>query len=212
MNSYLVKSLEEDHATKILSGEKKVTLQTLDEILKTGILKPNTKSFGQKKRLSVTIIHKNYTKTYRPQGIIFQTKAKPDFVLPFDLVLLSDAEKIVVHYYRIKDRLHIYYNHKLIEGYQRFIFRDIEGVIKRFKSPKAAWKALNEFRKKHDREPLPKSKYRLAEYNEAMFFQPIKIRPIGLFGYRAETRKAAKRLGLRYFRTAKDFYNRLPNK
>ena len=118
MNTYFVKSFEEDFSTKTLVGKKKKAFQTLDNILSTNIIKPNTVSFGQKRRLSTTILHKNYNKTYRPQGIIFQTDANPDYVLPFDLVLLSDANKIVVHYYRIKNNLHVYYNHKLIAGFE----------------------------------------------------------------------------------------------
>ena len=116
MNTYFVKSFEEDHSTKTLVGKKKKTFQTLGNILSTLKIKPNTKSFGQKLRLSTTILHERYRKTYRPQGVIFQTEAKPDYVLPFDLVLLSNAEKIVVYYYRIKNNLHVYYNHKLIGG------------------------------------------------------------------------------------------------
>ncbi|MFH0987878.1 MAG: hypothetical protein V1763_00715 [Parcubacteria group bacterium] len=105
MRPYFVKSFEEDHCTKMLVGKEKKTFQTLENILATKTIRPNTKSFGQKKRLSTTILCENYTKTYRPQGIIFQTNMKPNYVLPFDLVLLSNAENIVVHYYRIKDKV-----------------------------------------------------------------------------------------------------------
>lgn len=212
MKPYLVKSFEEDFSTKTLFGKNKVTCQTLGDIIKTGTIKPNTKSFGQKKRLSTTILHKNYTRTYRPQGIIFQTDARPDYVSPFDLVLLSDARKIVVHYHRIKDNLHVYYNHKLVRGFDRFIFKDIGAVIRKFRSPKAAWTALNAFRKGRGMAALPKSKYRLAEYNEAVFFRPIKIRPVALFGYRPETRGLAKLHGLKHFVSARAFYAKTPIK
>jgi len=206
MSRYLVKSFEEDHSTKHLVGKKKKTFQTLKQILATNTILPNTLSFGQKRRLSTTILQENYTKTYRPQGIIFQTKMSPNYVLPFDLVLLSDAEKIVVHYYRIKNNLHIYYNHKLIDGYDKFIFKNIDAMLHTFKSPQVAWKELNAFRKAHGRPVLPKSKYRLAEYNEAVFLRPVKIKPVALFGYREQTRKLAKQYGLKYFRSAKAFY------
>ena len=66
--------------------------------------------FGRKKRLSCTVLNEKYTKTYRPQGIIFQTSKKPDYIFPFDLVLLSATNRIIVHYYRIKNNLHVYYN------------------------------------------------------------------------------------------------------
>jgi hypothetical protein len=171
MNPYLVKSFEEDFSTKTLVGKEKRTFQTLDNILSTNTIKPNTKSFGQKRRLSTTILHENYTKTYRPQGIIFQTEENPDYILPFDLVLLSDVKEVVVHYYRIKDNLHVYYKHKLIDGYEKFIFKNISLMLEKFNSPKSAWIAVNDFRKENDYVQLPRSKYRLAEYNEAVFFE-----------------------------------------
>jgi hypothetical protein len=206
MDTYFVKSFEEDYSTKTLIGKEKKTFQTLENIISTKTIRPNTKSFGQERRLSTTILNKNYTKTYRPQGIIFQTKMKPSYILPFDLVLLSDAEKIVVHYYRIKNNLHVYYKHKLIDGYENFIFKNIDLMIKKYESPKVAWKELNAFRVEHGYPSLPKSKYRLAEYNEAVFLKPVKIIPIALFGYRKRARKLAKKYGLDYFRSAKEFF------
>ena len=209
MTTYLVKSFEEDFSTKTLVGKEKKTFQTLENILSTHTIKPNTKSFGQKRRLSTSVLHKHYLKTYRPQGIIFETKMKPDYILPFDLVLLSDAEKIVVHYYRIKDNLHVYYRHKLMDGYKRFIFKNIGLMLKKFDSPKSAWMAVNDFRRKHGYETLPKSKYRLVEYNETVFLRPVKIKPVALFGYRKLAKKLATKYGLKHFASAKDFYRRL---
>jgi hypothetical protein len=205
---YFVKSFEEDHSTKHLVGKQKKTFQTLADILATKTIRLNTKSFGQQRRLCTTILHKNYTKTYRPQGIIFKTKGKPSYMLPFDLVLLSNAEKLVVHYYRIKDNLHAYYNHKLIPGYEKFIFKDITRMLEKFDLPSVAWKELNAFRTEHGYESLPRSKYRLVEYNEAVFLKPVIIEPIALFGYRAETKTLAKKSGLPWYRSAKDFYLR----
>ncbi len=209
MSYFFVKSFEEDFSTKTLVNKKKVTFQTLDDILKTNIIKPNTKSFGQKRRLSTTILNRNYTKTYRPQGIIFQTNIKPSYVLPFDLVLLSDAEKIVVHYYRIKNNLHLYYNHKLIDGYEEFVFKDINEVMKKFDSPASAWRALNKFRIKNGKEALPKPKFRLAEYNEVVFFRSVKIKPVALFGYQKLASELAHKYNLPHFRSARAFYNKL---
>ncbi len=205
---YFVKSLEEDHATKTIVGKEKKTFQTIDDILARKTLKLNTKSFGQKRRLSTTLLHDNYTKTYRPQGIIFQTDQKPDHVFPFDIVLLSNAKKIVVHYFRIKDTLHIYYNHKLIDGYEEFIYKDTDSLLKKFPSPEKAWEALIAFRVSHGYDPLPQSKYRLAQYNEAVFLKEVKIKPIALFGYRTETRELARKYKLPHFVTAKSFYVR----
>lgn len=203
---FFVKSLEEDFATKTLKGEHKVTFQTVQEIVKNRVIKPNTKSFGRDRRLSTTILGDNYLKTYRPHGIIFTTNEKPNYIVPFDLVLLSAADKIIVHYYRIKNSLHLYYNHKLIEGFESFIFKDFETMIKRYPSPESAWKAVNTFREKNGFGELPKEKHRLVEYNEAVFNNPIKINPIALFGYLPSTRLIAKELGLRHYKTAKEFF------
>lgn len=208
MQTFFVKSFEEDHSTKTLNGKKKVTFQTFANILQTKTIRPNTKSFGQEMRLSTTILHDNYTKTYRPQGIIFTTKQKPSFVLPFDLVLLSQADKIIVHYYRIKNHLHLYYNHQLIDGYKAFVFKDIRAMLKKYPSPKAAWKAVNVFRKAHGYPVLPKEKYRLAEYNEAVFLRPVKVTPIALFGYRKESRDLARAHGITHYVSARSFYER----
>lgn len=84
---YYVKSLEEDFATKTLKGRHKVNYQTVKDIVKTKTIKPNTKSFGRRRRLSCTIIDKNYLKTYRPQGIIFKTQQSPAYIIPFDRLI-----------------------------------------------------------------------------------------------------------------------------
>lgn len=207
--AYYVKSLEEDLATKTLRNKKKVNYQTVAEMVRTKTIKPNTKSFGRKRRLSCTVLSESYTKTYRPQGIIFQTNQKPDYIIPFDLVLLSATDKIIVHYYRIKNSLHVYYNHTLIPGFERFIFKDFSSMIEKYHSPKVVWEAVNKFRKLNGFCVLAKQKFRLAEYNEAVFHKTVMIKPIALFGYRQNARVAAKKLGLPCFVSAKEFYRRL---
>ena len=209
MEEFFVKSLEEDFVSKTLDGKNKAPFQSIESMVKTRVIKPNTKSFGRKRRLACTILSENYIKTYRPQGIIFQTRNKPDYVAPFDLVLLSNAKKIIVHYYRIKNDLHLYYNHNLIPGYEKFIFKNFADMLKEFPSPKAALKQVNNFRIKNGNGPLPREKYRLVEYNEVIFHSPVKIKPIGLFGYRPEARVMARKLGLPCFISAKEFYHSL---
>jgi len=207
-NLYYVKSFEEDFHTKTIRNNKKIDFQSLVNVVKNGILKPNTKSFGQRRRLSTTILHKNYLKTYRPQGLIFTTSVKPDHVLPFDLVLLSDAKKIVVHYFRIKENIHIYYNHDLIPGFEKFIFKSFKALTRKFPTVEEAWQGVNKFRVKHNHKKLSRQKYRLAQYNEAVFLRQIKVCPIAIFGYRKEVRTMAKKLNLPYFRSAKEFYGK----
>ena len=73
---YFAKSMEEDFILKTIKGKKKVNFQSIHNIIKTKTIKPNTKSFGRDMRLACSFLHKNYLKTYRANGIIFQTKAK----------------------------------------------------------------------------------------------------------------------------------------
>ena len=206
---YFVKSLEDDFASKTLKGKQKVDFQKIDEIIEKKKIRRNTLSFGRKRRLSTTILHKNYTKTYRPQGIIFQTKDKYEYVSPFDLVLLTDAKNIIVHYYRIKNNIHFYYNHELIPGFEKFLFKDFFDMIKKYPSPKNAWEDANNFRVEHGHTKLPKQKFRLVEYNEAVFYKDVNIEPVAIFGYKKNAREIAKKFGLPYFRTAKEFYEKM---
>jgi hypothetical protein len=206
---YYIKSLEEDFHTKRLVKNKKKNFQSIQDMIKRKKINPNTISFGKGKRLSTTILDKRYLKTYRPQGIIFQTSQKPDYIFPFDLTILAATKNIIVHYYRIKNDLHIYYNRTLIPGFEKFIFKDLKSLIKKFPSPKKTWISVNSFRKKSGLGELPKQKFRLVEYNEAVFHKPVKIRPIAIFGYRKKTAKIAEELNLPHFVSAKHFYNSL---
>ncbi len=206
---FFVKSLEEDFHTKTLKRTKKVNFQSISDIIKTKRILLNTKSFGRKRRLSTTILSDHYLKTYRPQGIIFQTEQKPEYVLPCDIVLLSMADKIVVHYYRIKNNLHTYYNHQLIGGFERFIFKDFNSMIKKFRSPDSVWSAVNTFRKKAGYPILHREKHRLVEYNEVVFQRPVEITPIAVFGYRKEARLIAKKFNLPYYPSARDFWKKI---
>lgn len=80
---FFAKSFEKDFILKTLNGKKKEKFQSIHEVLKTKTLKPNTKSFGRKKRLACSFLHKNYLKTYRAQGLIFKTNQKPNHIYPF---------------------------------------------------------------------------------------------------------------------------------
>ncbi len=203
-----MKSLEKDFATKTLKGLHKVTFQTLENIIETNSIKPNTKSFGYKRRLACSPLHENYTKTYRAQGIIFTTQDKPDYIAPFDIVLLTETDNIIVQYYRIENNLHVYYNHKLIPGYEKFIFSNIAEMTKKMPNPKAAWDEVNAFRMHAGFNRLPKQKFRLVQYNEVIFHKPVKIKPVAIFGYTKEARKMAKKFGLPCFASAKKFYEK----
>ena len=206
IKQFFAKSFEEDFILKTINKKKKEDFQSIQDILKTKNINLNTKSFGRERRLACSFLHKNYLKTYRSQGIIFQTNQKPDYIYPFDLVLLSDAKKIIVQYYRIKENLHMYYNHKLILGFEKFVFKDIAGLLKRFPNLDIVQKEVNKFRVEHGYNELPKQKHKLIEYNEVIFHKPVKIIPVAIFGYKKIAKEIAKQHNLPHFTTAKNFY------
>jgi len=202
---YYVKSFEEDFYTKTIIKTKKEKFQSIEDIIETKIIRPNTLSFGVEQRLSTTILSKDYIKSYRPQGVIFTTEKKPDYVMPFDLVVLSNVDNVIVHYYRIKDNIHFYYNHQLIEGFDKFIFKNFNAMVKRFPTPDDTWNTVNKFREKSGYKKLANTKKRLFQYNEAVFHSDVPIKPVAIFGYKKEARLKAKELGLEYFRSASEF-------
>lgn len=53
---YFVKSMEEDFVLKMLVGEQKIGNQTIENILETLTINPNTVSFNEPVRLSTTIL------------------------------------------------------------------------------------------------------------------------------------------------------------
>ena len=206
---YFVKSFEEDFILKTLKGKKKINFQSIINILKNKIINPNTKSFEKESRLACTFLHKNYLKTYRSNGLIFQTSEKPFEVFPFDLALLTTSDKIVVQYYRIKNNLYEYYGRKLIKGFEKFKFNSPEDMFNKISSPEEAWKEVNFFRRQAGYKELSKSKYKLIQYNEVIFNKPIKIKPVAIFGYNKLSRDIARKYGLPHFTSAEKFYEHL---
>ena len=205
---FFVKSLEKDFATKTLHGHHKVTFQTIKNMVETKFIRPNTNSFGYKRRLACSLLHKGYTKTYRAQGIIFTTKNEPDYIAPFDIVLLTETDNVIVQYYRIENNLHLYYNHKLIPGFKKFIFDNVNSMTKKIPNPKIAWEEVNKFRMLAGHKMLSKQKYRLVQYNEVIFHKPVKIEPVAVYGYTKKARIIAKENRLPCFSSAKKFFQK----
>ena len=67
----------------------------------------------------------------------------------------------MVHYYRIKDSIHFYYNHKLANGFEKFLYKDFKFIIKRFPTPDDVWDIVNDFRVKNYLKKLPKTKKKI---------------------------------------------------
>lgn len=204
---YFAKSMEDDFVLKTVEGEEKLPAQSIEDIVDSSTIDPNTYSFGHEKRLACTLLHTDYTKTYRDQGIIFTVQAAPDYVAPFDLSLLIQSDDIVTEYYKIENNLHIYYNHKLIHGFEAFIFDDYEKMFEEFPSPEIAWQKVNEFRMSQGYPELSEDKKRLVSYNEAVFLNPVKIEPLAVFGHSDLSKQKAQELGLAHFNSAQEFLN-----
>ncbi|MFA6268228.1 MAG: hypothetical protein WCW13_00715 [archaeon] len=203
---FYVKSFEEDFVLKSVIDGKKAPSQSIKEIIESKVIIPNTFSFGKNKRLACSILNKNYLKTYRSQGLIFQTQNNPTEIFPFDLAILTKNNNIIVRYYKIKNLLADYYGNNLITGHERFSFKTIEELLSVFPSPKKVWETVNTFRINACVTQLPKTKYKLVEYNEAIFDKPVQISPTGIFGYTLEVRKLAKEFHLPYYKNAKEFW------
>lgn len=208
---FYVKSFEEDLSLKTVVDEKKVVSQTMPEIIESAIIKPNTFSFKQEKRLSTTLLQKNYLQTYREQGIIFQTNENPDYILPFDLSVLLQLsnEDIVVQYNEIKEKLHLYYNTPLIDGSEQFRFHDPKKMFAEIPTPEAALEIVNRYRTLKGFEALGQEKMKLFQYDEAVFTNPVKLTMVGLFGKIEGIKKLGEEYHLPYFESAQTFFEKI---
>ncbi len=202
---FFVKSFEEDFVLKTMIEKVKVPSQSVQDIISSKIIKPNTESFRQNKRLACTYLTQNYFETYREQGLIFSTKEKPDHIYPFDLAVLTKNNDIIVEYYKIENSLDVYYNHVLIEGYERFLFDSFNDMLKLIKSPYDALQKVNQFRKENGYQELSKDKIKLLSFNETVFERPIKINPVAIYGGNVLSKQIAKKYHLPHFKSAKEF-------
>lgn len=198
--------MEEDFVLKMLVGEQKIANQTIENIIDTLTINPNTVSFNEPVRLSTTILGENYVETYRPEWIIFETEQTPKHVFPFDLIVLTDNDTFEVHYYKMEGNLGFFYQRNLIPGYEQFKCTNYEEIIQKYPSVSDVLLAVNAFRTAHWFKALPDDKARLIQYNEAVFQEPVHIKPVAIFGTNARAKQVAEIAHLPYFASAKDFY------
>jgi len=203
---YFVKSMEEDFVLKMLVWEQKLVNQTVENILETLTINPNTVSFNEPVRLSTTILWKNYVETYRPEWIIFETQQEPKHIFPFDLIVLTDNDTFEVHYYKMEWNLWFFYQRNLIEWYEQFKCKSYDDIIEKYSNIQTVLEAVNKFRIENGFKALPEDKVRLIQYNEAVFQEPVKIKPVAIFGTNERAKQVAKISNLPYFNSAKEFY------
>ncbi len=195
MNLYF-KSLikyENDYVTKIrkeINSHGKPIYQIhqrLSDMIKNKVINPNTKHNMFKDRLCVTRISNEYDETYRPEGLIFKTDQKPNFCVPFDLMLLTNG----------KTRTSDDFNSTFINGYELFIFTLYSEMILKYPNPYYAINDLIKIRKKNGIDTTDDVK----RYNECCFTTKINIEPVAIIGID----KRLKEYGLPVFKSISDY-------
>ncbi len=209
IGKYFVKSMEDDFVLKMLVWEEKIANQTIENILETLTINPNTVSFNEPVRLSTTILGKNYVETYRPEWIIFETEQTPKHIFPFDMIVLTDNDTFEVHYYKMEWNLGFFYQRNLIPWYEKFKCTNYEDLIQRYPTIQDVIDAVNIFRIQNWFRALPEEKTRLIHYNEAVFQEPVHIKAVAIFWKNKKSQEIAKKYNLPYFSSAKEFYENI---
>ena len=174
----------------------RIACQTLKEILESQSIVPNTAHSTFPRRLCVSRLDEDYNRVYRPQGMVFETSEKPAVYIPFDLMALTNGKNLdSTDYYS-----------KTLLGYERFLFRNYEEMIRKFKDPKQAIVELNEFRKEHSLPEIPSSKLR---YNEICFIgnEPVKVSPLALIGEGKEVANLAEKYNVKLYANINSYLN-----
>lgn len=155
--------------------------QTLEEVLQTRVLKPNTRHSQLRKRLCTSLICEGYPNTYRPEGLLYTTTNEPTYVVPFDMMALTAGQTMSsADYY-----------HGFLPGFGRFRYASIEEMLKQYPDSARAIQALNQFREKYGLSCIEEETMR---YNECCFDSEIKITPLALIG----SNEMYKALAMRY--------------
>jgi hypothetical protein len=166
--------------------------QDLKEILDSKHIKPNTVHSQLEKRLCASAIVPGYTGTYRPEGILFETDAPPGYVIPFDLMALTDGKT-----FTSAD-----YHDSFMEGSGRFKFSSIEEMVGRYPDSGSAVDALNAFRKENGLEAINPG---TMTYNECCFLEDVRIRPVALIGQGRAYDELSKEHGIPLFSSMKQY-------
>jgi hypothetical protein len=144
------------------------TCQTLVDVLKQKIIRPNTVHHVLNTRLSVSVPTEGYSGAHRPEGLLFTTEQQPSYCSPFDLMALTYGKT-----FTLQD-----YGSDFLPDCERFIFTDGERMERQFSHSRHALTALNELRRSHNLPPFDESR----AYNEFCFEEEVKINPVGLIG------------------------------
>lgn len=213
---YFVKSFPDDFKglERVLEWAR-VLHQTTQDILDTFVIDTNTISFGRWPRLATTFLDKNYTATYRKQGIIFTLPkwVVQDYIFPFDLNVLSQQDSPEVEYAKMRENLHQHYSPEMIPWFAIFQSKTYAEMVQKFGdaegniSPFSVFEKVNAFREKQWRKPLSFGDHsKLFTYNEAVFLKPVHMEPQAIFGTSQEAKYRSKKYSIPLYPTAADFY------
>lgn len=167
------------------------TSQTLKEVLETGKLKPNTTHPVGWERLCTSRVFNGYDGNHRPDGILFITKSKPGYCIPFDLMALTNVNNFTASEHGAE----------FLSGYEQFVFENEGEMREAFPTHKEAITALNEFRQQYGLKPVKPDEMR---YNEVCFTDEINITPVAVVGS-DEAVETGKEYGLRGYKSVRDY-------
>ena len=174
-----------------VSGSRK-NCQTLEQVLASKELLPNTTHSQLEKRLCVSALIPGYMGTYRPEGLIFQTNHSPEYVVPFDMMALTSGRTFSS----------VDYDAQFLDGSEHFKYSTIDEMLKQFPSAEMAVKGLNAFRKERGLKPVNE---KTMNYNECCFTSPVHILPVAIIGRGSEYQDIAERHNIPLYESMEEF-------
>jgi hypothetical protein len=172
--------------------KSRTTCQTLNEVIETKTIKPNTKHATLKQRLCASLLCSGYSGSYRPEGIVFETEARPNYAAPFDMMTLTTGKT-----FTSSD-----YDSEFIPGSEKFIYNNIEKMLEDYPEASKGLKELNDFRKQNGLEEIDEVS---MKYNECCFENNIAIKPVAIIGKSQIYRALARTYGLQRFDTLQQY-------
>lgn len=169
----------------------KMPYQGLGDMIKNGVIMPNTSHSQLNDRLCASVITEKYRGSYRPEGILFMAERVPDYCSPVDLMALTDGET-----FSSSD-----YNSRFFERSKELVFGSVDSMLLAYGSPEEAHKKLVEIRSSYGL----KSPEKPFSYNECCFEGAVKMTPVGLVGQSDAIAEAARKSGLVVYPTMETF-------
>jgi hypothetical protein len=196
MNTYFKSLVTMEHSPVTTTYDSETnsrrTCQTLQEILDTNTIKPNTTHSQLKKRLCVSLIDTGYKGVYRPEGLVFETEERPDYAVPFDLMALTSGVS-----FTSAD-----YNHGFLNGSEKFKYGSIDEMLGDYPDSEKAIRDLNAFRRQNGLKPVDA---KTMNYTECCFERDVPIRPVAIIGRSSTYHELAKKYGIWACETFEEF-------